>query len=68
MNGNVVPYPGITNQNAAVGFASGIRGAYDILKIAWLHTGAHLLSRIATLPIAVLVAGRRTVLGRERLP
>ena len=44
-NGNVVPYPGYANQNAPVNFASGIRGAYDILKVAWLHTGDHILSR-----------------------
>lgn len=46
MNGNVVPFPGVADQNATVNFASGIRGAYDILKFAWLHTGAHLLSRV----------------------
>jgi hypothetical protein len=45
-NGNVlVPYPGVANQNALVNFASGMRGAYDILKVAWLHTGDHILSR-----------------------
>src|SRR5581483_2167665 len=37
-NGNVVPYPGYANQNAPADFASGIRGQYDILKAAWLHT------------------------------
>jgi hypothetical protein len=42
---NVVPFPGYANQNALVNFASGIRGAYDILKVAWLHTGEHILSR-----------------------
>ncbi len=46
MNGNVVPYPGIADQSGGVGFASGIRGAYDIIKAAWLHTGAHVLSRV----------------------
>ncbi|HEX3468910.1 MAG TPA: TonB-dependent receptor [Candidatus Elarobacter sp.] len=45
-NGNVVPFPGYANQNAPVGFAAGIRGQYDILKAAWLHTGAHILSRV----------------------
>lgn len=45
-NGDVVAFPGGANQNAAVNFASGIRGAYDVLKFAWLHTGEHILSRV----------------------
>ena len=45
-NGNVVPYPGIANQSAPATFASGVRGRYDILKAAWLHTGASILSRV----------------------
>ena len=39
-------YPGETNPNAPVHYAAGIRGSYDILKLAWLHTGAHSLSRV----------------------
>jgi len=45
-NGNVVPFPGVADQNAAVNFSSGIRGAYDIFTFAWLHTSAHVLSRV----------------------
>jgi hypothetical protein len=45
-NGNVVPYPGVANQNAPVTFSSGVRGTYDIIKAAWLHTGGSILSRV----------------------
>lgn len=35
--GNVVPFPGIADQAALVRSAAGIRGAYDVLKLAWSH-------------------------------
>ncbi|MGP6158520.1 MAG: carboxypeptidase regulatory-like domain-containing protein [Vulcanimicrobiaceae bacterium] len=44
--GAPVTYPGETNANAAVNYASGIRGTYSILKAQWLHSGAHSLSRV----------------------
>lgn len=44
--GAPVTYPGETDPNAAVNSASGIRGSYDVIKAAWLHTGAHSLSRV----------------------
>lgn len=39
-------YPGQTNPDAPVGYASGVRGTYDIFKAQWLHSGAHSLSRV----------------------
>jgi hypothetical protein len=42
----VTTFPGETNPTEPVTFASGIRGSYGILKLAWLHTGDHTLSRI----------------------
>jgi hypothetical protein len=44
--GAPVVYPGETNPNAPVDYASGIRGSYDIIKAAWLHNGDHSLSRV----------------------
>ncbi|HTU70747.1 MAG TPA: TonB-dependent receptor [Candidatus Baltobacteraceae bacterium] len=43
--GTPVSYPGEVNPNAAVDYASGLRGSYSILKAQWLHNGAHSLSR-----------------------
>lgn len=45
-NGNVVPYPGYTNQSAPVTFASGTKGSFDAYKLQWTHTGGQLLSRV----------------------
>jgi len=45
-DGAMTTYPGETNPNAPVHFASGIRGHYDIFKTQWLHTGEHVLSRL----------------------
>jgi hypothetical protein len=39
-------YPGETDPNAPVDFASGIRGSFDILKAQWVHSGAHSLSTV----------------------
>ena len=39
-------YPGQSDPDAAVTFAAGVRGTFDVLKAAWLHTGAHSLSRV----------------------
>ncbi|MBD5633039.1 MAG: TonB-dependent receptor [Candidatus Eremiobacteraeota bacterium] len=39
-------YPGETNPNAPVHFASGVRGDYDIFKAQWQHTGPHLFTRL----------------------
>jgi len=45
-DGAVTVFPGETNKNAAVTYASGLRGTYDILKAQWLHTSAHATSRL----------------------
>jgi hypothetical protein len=45
-DGQSTTYPGETNPNAPEDFASGIRGSYSILKLAWLHSGDHSLSRL----------------------
>lgn len=42
----VVTYPGETNPNAPVTFASGVRGYYDVIKGQWQHTGSHIFSRV----------------------
>ena len=39
-------FPGETDPKAPVTFASGVRGTYDVLKVQWLRTGAHSLSRV----------------------
>lgn len=38
--------PGAPNPSQLVGYASGLRGSYDILKAAWAHTTAHALTRL----------------------
>lgn len=45
-DGTHVRYPGETNPLAPVTFATGVRGSFNVLKAAWLHTGAHSLSRV----------------------
>jgi hypothetical protein len=45
-DGTTIAYPGETNPNAPVDYASGVRGSYDVLKTQWLHSGAHSLSRV----------------------
>jgi len=45
-DGNWTVYPGETNPNAPVTYASGLRGSYGVLKTQWLHSGAHSLSRV----------------------
>lgn len=45
-DGATIKYPGETNPNAPVSFPAGVRGSFAILKAAWLHTGAHTLSRV----------------------
>jgi hypothetical protein len=44
--GAPVTYPGETDPNAPVSYAAGIRGTYSIVKAAWLHSGAHSLTRV----------------------
>jgi hypothetical protein len=39
------PFPGETNPNAPVTYASGVRGSYDILKAAWQHRSEHFFTR-----------------------
>ncbi len=46
LTGAPVAYPGETDPNAPVTYASGIRGTYSILKAQWLHAGAHSLTRV----------------------
>ncbi len=38
--------PGLANASARVGYASGLRGSYDVLKAAWAHTSMHALTRL----------------------
>ncbi|HEY0797684.1 MAG TPA: carboxypeptidase-like regulatory domain-containing protein, partial [Candidatus Baltobacteraceae bacterium] len=45
-DGATMTFPGETNPNAPVNYASGIRGSYDILTAQWLHSGEHSLSRV----------------------
>jgi len=45
-DGEATTYPGETNPNAPVTYASGVRGGYDILKAQWQHTGATLFTRL----------------------
>jgi hypothetical protein len=45
-DGDSTTYPGETNPNAPVNYASGIRGSYSILKAQWRHSGQHSLSRV----------------------
>jgi hypothetical protein len=45
-SGSPVVYPGETNPNAPVNFASGVRGYYDVIKGQWQHTGSHIFSRV----------------------
>jgi len=45
-DGQSTTYPGETNPNAPELSPSGIRGSYDILKLQWMHSGAHSLSRV----------------------
>ncbi|HTW84102.1 MAG TPA: TonB-dependent receptor [Candidatus Sulfotelmatobacter sp.] len=39
-------YPGESNPNLPVGYASGLTGTYDILKLGWAHTSAQAVSRL----------------------
>jgi hypothetical protein len=45
-NGGVTTFPGETNPNAPVNFASGLRGTYDVLKAQWLHSGERATTRV----------------------
>ncbi len=45
-DGATTTYPGETNPNAPVNFATGVRGYYDIFKGQWQHTGSHIYSRV----------------------
>jgi len=45
-DGTTTTYPGETNPNAPVDFASGVRGNYDVVKAQWQHTGARVFSRL----------------------
>jgi hypothetical protein len=45
-DGNSTTYPGETNPNAPVDFASGLRGYYDIIKGQWQHTGSRIFTRV----------------------
>jgi hypothetical protein len=44
-DGAATIFPGETNPQAAVTFASGVRGTYDVLKAQWLHTSADATTR-----------------------
>ncbi len=45
-DGATTTFPGETNPNAPVTYASGVRGTYDLIKAQWLHSGAHSLNRV----------------------
>ncbi|HTU82568.1 MAG TPA: TonB-dependent receptor [Candidatus Acidoferrales bacterium] len=45
-DGSTSVFPGQTNPNEPVTYASGLRGSYGVLKTQWLHSGAHSLSRV----------------------
>jgi hypothetical protein len=45
-DGTSTTFPGEVNPNAPVTYASGLRGSYELAKLAWAHTSAHALSRI----------------------
>ena len=46
LDGATTTYPGQTNPNALVKYASGVRGNYDILKGQWEHTGSSVFTRL----------------------
>jgi hypothetical protein len=39
-------FPGETNPQAPVNYASGVQGTYDVLKLQWLHTSTHATTRL----------------------
>ncbi len=45
-DGDSTTYPGETNPNEPVNYASGVRGYYDIVKAQWQHTSGPLFSRL----------------------
>jgi hypothetical protein len=45
-DGATTTYPGETNPNQPVTFASGVRGSYDIFKLQWQHTSGNVFSRL----------------------
>jgi hypothetical protein len=45
-DGATTVYPGETDPSAPVGYASGVRGNYDVVKVQWQHTGARVFSRL----------------------
>jgi hypothetical protein len=44
--GETTTYPGATNPNAPVTYASGIRGSLDVLLAQWEHTGRTIFTRL----------------------
>jgi hypothetical protein len=45
-NGAKTVYPGEPSAAAPVNFATGVRGAFSVMKAAWLHTSPHSDSRV----------------------
>lgn len=45
-DGSTTKYPGEINASVPVTFAAGIRGSFDIFKIAWMRSGPHSLTRL----------------------
>ena len=45
-DGAVTRFPGETDPNAPVTAPSRVHGTYDVLKVQWLHTSAHALTRV----------------------
>ncbi|HMD02229.1 MAG TPA: TonB-dependent receptor [Candidatus Baltobacteraceae bacterium] len=45
-NGAATVFPGQTDPNAPVDYASGIRGSYDVLLTQWQHTGPSVFTRL----------------------
>ena len=67
LDGATTVYPGETNPNAPVNFASGVRGNYDIFKAQWQHTGAHVFSRLQAYQSQYVSSSGGAVLGRKRV-
>jgi hypothetical protein len=63
-DGATSTYPGETNPNTPVNFAS--RGYYDIIKGQWQHTGSHIYSRVQVYQ-SQFGSSSAPVLGREWL-
>ncbi len=44
-DGAVTRFPGAADPSAPVDVAAGVRGTYDVVKVQWVHAGAHATTR-----------------------